>query len=116
MRRMLLVLGLFLVAPAAAGAQDANSIVGRSSRVYRSLASLTADFVQVIDNPMIDSAESRGTNAIRMKPQKMRAAASMRAAITGRVRFTPLKRFSITCAWISTPGTNSPSGTRCDFA
>jgi outer membrane lipoprotein-sorting protein len=42
-------------------AQDAQAIVGRSSRVYRSLASLTADFVQVIDNPMIDSAESRGT-------------------------------------------------------
>ncbi len=60
-RRMLLVLGLLAVAPAVAGAQDANSIVGRSSRVYRSLSSLTADFVQVIDNPMIDSAESRGT-------------------------------------------------------
>ena len=42
-------------------AQDAQSIVGRSSRVYRSLASLSADFVQIIDNPMIDSAESKGT-------------------------------------------------------
>ncbi|MBA3317648.1 MAG: outer membrane lipoprotein carrier protein LolA [Gemmatimonadales bacterium] len=42
-------------------AQDAQAIVGRSSRVYRSLASLSADFVQVIDNPMIDSAESKGT-------------------------------------------------------
>ena len=42
-------------------AQDAQAIVGRASRVYRSLASLKADFVQVIDNPMIDSAESRGT-------------------------------------------------------
>ena len=38
-----------------------NAVVGRASRVYRSLASLSADFVQVIDNPMIDSAESRGT-------------------------------------------------------
>ena len=47
--------------PAAVLAQDANAIVGRSSRVYRSLSSLKADFVQVIDNPMIDSAESRGT-------------------------------------------------------
>jgi outer membrane lipoprotein carrier protein len=59
-RVMLILLGLLAVAPAAR-AQDANSIVGRSSRVYRSLSSLTADFVQVIDNPMIDSAESRGT-------------------------------------------------------
>jgi outer membrane lipoprotein carrier protein len=42
-------------------AQDAQAIVGRSSRVYRSLASLSADFVQIIDNPMIDSAESKGT-------------------------------------------------------
>jgi outer membrane lipoprotein carrier protein len=46
---------------ARAQAQDAAAIVGRSSRVYRSLASMRADFVQVIDNPMIDSAESRGT-------------------------------------------------------
>ena len=47
--------------PAPGAAQDAQAIVGRASRVYRSLASLRADFVQVIDNPMIDSAESRGT-------------------------------------------------------
>ena len=60
-RPALLLLGLLAVAPAAARAQDANALVGRSSRVYRSLTSLTADFVQLIDNPMIDSAESRGT-------------------------------------------------------
>jgi outer membrane lipoprotein carrier protein len=59
--RPLLLLSLLAVAPAAARAQDANALVGRSSRVYRSLTSLTADFVQLIDNPMIDSAESRGT-------------------------------------------------------
>jgi outer membrane lipoprotein-sorting protein len=50
-----------LTAAAPVRAQDAQAIVGRASRVYRSLASLKADFVQVIDNPMIDSAESRGT-------------------------------------------------------
>jgi outer membrane lipoprotein carrier protein len=69
-RRMLLVLGLLVVAPALARAQAANSIVGRSSRVYRSLSSLTADFVQVIDNPMIDSAESRGT-LVQAGPDKL---------------------------------------------
>ena len=53
-------LALLAVAPPAP-AQDAAAIVGRSSRVYRSLASMRADFVQVIGNPMIDSAESRGT-------------------------------------------------------
>jgi outer membrane lipoprotein carrier protein len=51
-------------------AQDAQSIVGRSSRVYRSLASLSADFVQIIDNPMIDSAESKGT-LIQAGPSKL---------------------------------------------
>jgi outer membrane lipoprotein-sorting protein len=50
-----------VLAPPPLQAQDAQSIVGRSSRVYRSLASLSADFVQIIDNPMIDSAESKGT-------------------------------------------------------
>jgi outer membrane lipoprotein carrier protein len=59
-RRWLLAVALALV-PGVAAAQDAGAIVGRSSRVYRSLSSLSADFVQVIDNPMIDSAESRGT-------------------------------------------------------
>ena len=56
--------GLLLVAlaagPRTVAAQDANAIVGRSSQVYRSLSSLSADFVQVIDNPMIDSATSTG--------------------------------------------------------
>jgi outer membrane lipoprotein carrier protein len=59
--RLLVLLGLLAGAAPAASAQDAAAIVGRSSRVYRSLSSLKADFVQVIDNPMIDSAESRGT-------------------------------------------------------
>lgn len=59
-RALLLVL-LLIVGAGAAQAQDAGAIVGRASRAYRALSSLKADFVQVIDNPMIDSAESRGT-------------------------------------------------------
>lgn len=59
-----------LAAAPVAHAQDAQAIVGRASRVYRSLASLKADFVQVIDNPMIDSAESRGT-LIQAGPAKL---------------------------------------------
>jgi outer membrane lipoprotein carrier protein len=70
MRRVLLLVGLLAAAPAAARAQDANALVGRSSRVYRSLSSLTADFVQIIDNPMIDSAESRGT-LVQAGPDKL---------------------------------------------
>jgi outer membrane lipoprotein carrier protein len=69
-RWMLVLLGLLAVVPSAVRAQDANSIVGRSSRVYRSLSSLTADFVQLIDNPMIDSAESRGT-LVQAGPDKL---------------------------------------------
>lgn len=60
-RRLLLTATLLVAGVTAASAQDAAAIVGRSSRVYRSLSSLKADFVQIIDNPMIDSAESRGT-------------------------------------------------------
>ena len=56
----LLVLMLALASTAPASAQDAGEIIGRASRAYRSLASLQADFKQVIDNPMIDSAESKG--------------------------------------------------------
>jgi outer membrane lipoprotein carrier protein len=57
--RLVVMLGLAATAPAQA--QDAGEIIGRAARVYRSLASLQADFEQVIDNPMIDSAESKGT-------------------------------------------------------
>ena len=60
-RRLALLVGLVLASAPAARAQDAAAIVGRSSRVYRSLSNLKADFVQVINNPMIDSAESRGS-------------------------------------------------------
>ena len=70
-RRTLLLAALAAVAGAVpAAAQDAQAIVGRSSQVYRSLGSLRADFVQVIDNPMIDSAESRGT-LIQSGPAKL---------------------------------------------
>jgi outer membrane lipoprotein carrier protein len=55
----LVVLSLLNSSPAPA--QDAQAVIGRAARVYRSLASMRADFVQVIDNPMIDSAESKGT-------------------------------------------------------
>lgn len=61
MIRLCVVLAALAAAPSVAPAQDAAAIVGRSSRVYRSLTSLSADFVQVIDNPMIDSATSKGT-------------------------------------------------------
>ena len=69
--RYVLAVALALAGPGALSAQeDAGAIVGRSSRVYRSLGSLKADFVQVIDNPMIDSAESRGT-LIQAGPAKL---------------------------------------------
>jgi outer membrane lipoprotein carrier protein len=56
-----LVVMLVMAATAPAHAQNAGEVIGRAARVYRSLASLQADFEQVIDNPMIDSAESKGT-------------------------------------------------------
>jgi outer membrane lipoprotein carrier protein len=57
-----LIVGLLaLCAAAPLEAQDAGAVIGRAAKVYRSLASLQANFVQVIDNPMIDSAESSGT-------------------------------------------------------
>ena len=56
-----LLAGFILSIAAPVSAQNPGEIIGRAARVYRSLASLQADFVQVIDNPMIDSAESKGT-------------------------------------------------------
>jgi outer membrane lipoprotein carrier protein len=56
-----LLIACILLTAGSVQAQDASAIIGRSSRVYRSLSSLRADFTQVIQNPMIDSSESRGT-------------------------------------------------------
>jgi len=51
-----------LLAAPPARAQDAASVVGRSARAYQALSSLKADFVQRIDDPLIDTAlTSRGT-------------------------------------------------------
>jgi len=68
--RTLIILALTLLSPSRGVAQDPQAIIGRAARVYRSLASLRADFVQVIDNPMIDSAESRGT-LVQAGPAKL---------------------------------------------
>ena len=65
---LMLIAAMLGSAPVAA--QDAQAIIGRAARVYRSLSSLQADFVQVIDNPMIDSAESKGT-LVQAGPSKL---------------------------------------------
>jgi outer membrane lipoprotein carrier protein len=70
LRRLWLASIALAVPLAGAHAQDAQAIVARSSRIYRSLSSLKANFVQVIDNPMIDSAESRGT-LVQAGPDKL---------------------------------------------
>ncbi len=41
-------------------AQDADAVVGRAARVYRSLTSLRADFDQVIDDENVGTFESHG--------------------------------------------------------
>jgi outer membrane lipoprotein carrier protein len=66
----LTLLAVALLGAAPLHAQDAQAIIGRSARVYRSLGSLQADFVQLIDNPMIDSAESKGT-LVQAGPAKL---------------------------------------------
>ena len=65
-----LICALVLVTSAPLQAQDANAVIGRAAKVYRSLGSLRASFVQVIDNPMIDSAESKGT-MVQAGPDKL---------------------------------------------
>jgi outer membrane lipoprotein carrier protein len=68
--KMQLLCTLLLIAAGPVHAQDANAVIGRAAKVYRSLSSLRANFVQVIDNPMIDSAESRGT-MVQAGPDKL---------------------------------------------
>ena len=70
MRLLALLVSAWLATPSVAAPQDPQAIIGRAARVYRSLGSLKADFVQVIDNPMIDSAESKGT-LVQAGPDKL---------------------------------------------
>lgn len=61
MRRAgVLVAALALAAGGIVQAQNADSIVGRSARVYAGLRSFSADFAQVIDDPMVGVLKSRG--------------------------------------------------------
>jgi outer membrane lipoprotein carrier protein len=69
-RTVLLLATALLAGPSSTSGQDAQAIIGRAARVYRSLNSLRADFIQVIDNPMIDSAESKGT-LVQAGPAKL---------------------------------------------
>ena len=78
----LLLAGLMVSIAAPASAQDPGNIIGRAARVYRSLASLQADFVQVIDNPMIDSAESKGT-LVQAGPAKLAMRRPRKVQIVG---------------------------------
>jgi len=54
---------LLAMMPAALPAQqgDGNAIAARAARVYRSLASLSAEFTQVIDDEALGRLESHGT-------------------------------------------------------
>lgn len=58
-----LIAGLWLAAwpPAGLTAQDPSAIVGRASRIYRSLSSLRADFTQVIEDKMLEPLTAKGT-------------------------------------------------------
>lgn len=61
---VLLALAMAAVLPLASAAahaqEDGNAVVGRASRVYRGLTSLSADFAQVIEDENIGTFESRG--------------------------------------------------------
>jgi chaperone LolA len=59
----LLLTALLAILPAALSAQqgDGDAIAARAARIYRSLASLSAEFTQVIEDEALGRLESRGT-------------------------------------------------------
>ena len=97
MKRLLVALVL-AVMPVALPAQqgDGNAIAARAARVYRSLASLSAEFTQVIDDEALGRLESRGT-LVQSGQNKL------------AMRFTDPKGDAIvvdgTHVWVYTPST-----------
>jgi outer membrane lipoprotein carrier protein len=60
-KRLILAVAVFTsLAAIPAGAQDAEPVALRASRVFRSLSSLRASFQQTIEDRMIGTQESRG--------------------------------------------------------
>ncbi len=57
------LLGVAIAVAAPLQAQRADSIIQRTSTIYRQLHSLTADFEQVVSNEMIGTFKSRGALA-----------------------------------------------------
>jgi outer membrane lipoprotein carrier protein len=58
--RKLLLLSALAGFPGALFAQDADQIMERTARAYRGLSSFSADFWQVIEDPMLGTMRSRG--------------------------------------------------------
>lgn len=60
LRARLLMVGLALAAPAGLTAQTPVETLDRAARTYQGLSSFSADFWQVIDDPMLGNYRSRG--------------------------------------------------------
>lgn len=90
------LIGLAIAAAGPLQAQRADSIIERTSTVYRQLHSLTADFDQVVSNEMIGTFKSRGALA-QSGPSRL------------SMRFTDPSGEAIvidgTSIWIYTPST-----------
>jgi outer membrane lipoprotein carrier protein len=69
---MLLMVGLGIAAPAPArvGAQDPWPILDRASAAYQTVATLSADFVQVVTNPMLGAPDTARGRLYQMRPAR----------------------------------------------
>jgi outer membrane lipoprotein carrier protein len=58
--KMLLLLGTLIALPQGLPAQSPAEVMERTARTYQALSSFSADFWQVIDDPMLGNYRSRG--------------------------------------------------------
>lgn len=97
--RRLVLVGLILAAPGPArlDAQDPWPILDRASAAYRSVATLSADFVQVVTNPMLGAPDTARGRLYQLRPARF----AMRFTEPKGDRIVADGRF----LWLYTPST-----------
>ncbi len=93
----MLGLGVAAGAPAHLGAQDPWPILDRASAAYGTVATLSADFVQVVTNPMLGAADTARGRLYQLRPARF----AMRFTEPKGDRIVADGRF----LWLYTPST-----------
>src|SRR3989475_12693934 len=80
----------------AQSAQDPWPVLDRASATYQSTSTLSADFVQIVENPLVGAPDTTRGKLYQMRPSRF----AMRFAVPNGDRIVGDGRYP----WVDTPG------------